>query len=108
MNLALEGDLDISGERTVTQRVTGVITVHRGGCLILMGVAEGGIVVRGGGFAHIAGTTNGLLVAAGGYAVLTGTCLGSATNDGGELTVKGTVTGDLIDHPATSTHRAPR
>ena len=106
MSLLREGDLDINGDHTVTQRVTGSITVHPASSCVLMGVAEGGVVIRGGGFARISGTTYGLFVATGGHAVLTGTCVGSATNDGGELTVEGVITGRLIEHAGT-TMRAP-
>src|SRR5580698_6664252 len=102
MTLVREGDLDIAGDHTVTGRVTGSLTVHPGSSLVLMGTAEGGVVVRGGGFARIAGTTHGLFVATGGHAVLTGTCVGSATNDGGELTIEGVVTGDLIEYAGTT------
>jgi hypothetical protein len=102
MSMVREGDLEISGDHTVTQRVTGSITVNPGSSLVLMGVAEGGVVVRGGGLARIAGTTNGLFVAIGGHAVLTGTCVGSVTNDGGDLTIDGVVTCDLIEHAGTT------
>jgi hypothetical protein len=98
-----EGDVEIVGDQTVTQRVTGTIRVHPASSLVLMGVAEGGVVVRGGGFARVAGTTNGLFVAVGGHAVLTGRCDGSMTNDGGELTIQGVVTGDVIDNAGITT-----
>jgi hypothetical protein len=103
MKRVYDGDLEINGDLTVNQRVTGRITVHPGRSVVLMGIAEGGVVVAGGGLARIAGTTHGLFVGVGGHAVLSGTCLGSATNDGGELTIEGVVTGDVIQH-AGSTH----
>lgn len=100
--MALDGDLDINGDQTVTRRVTGSITVHPGSSLVLMASAEGGVIVCGGGYARIAGTTNGLFVSAGGHVVLTGTCIGSATNDGGQLSIDGTVTGDLHAYAGTT------
>jgi hypothetical protein len=103
MTLVREGDLDIHGDQTVTQRVTGTVTVRSGSSLVLMGTAEGGVIVLGGGYARIAGTTHGLFVAAGGHAVLTGTCDGPATNDGGELLIEGVLTGELTDHAGTTT-----
>jgi hypothetical protein len=99
MALIREGDLDIHGDQTVTQRVTGTLTVHPGSSLVLMGTAEGGVIVLGGGLAWIAGITHGLFIAAGGRAVLRGSCIGPATNDGGELSIEadgGIVTGDAI------------
>lgn len=87
---------------TVGGCVAATITVHPGGSLILMGVAEGGVVVPGGGHARIAGTTKSRFVATGGQAVLTGTCVGSATDDGGELTIEGVVTRDVIERAGTT------
>jgi hypothetical protein len=106
VTLVHDGDVDITGDQTITQRVTGCVTVHPGCSLVLMGVAQDGIIVRGGGYARIAGTTNGLFVATGGHAVLNGTCIGSAINDGGQLTVEGTITGELITN-AGSTEVGP-
>jgi hypothetical protein len=102
MTSALEGDLDIHGEVTITGTVKGAITVHRAAVLLLSGVAEGGVVVGGGGFARIAGTTNGLFVAVAGQAILTGTCQGTATNDGGQLAIEGTVTGHVVELAGTT------
>jgi hypothetical protein len=102
VTLQYHSDIDISGDHTVTQRVTGRVTVDPGSCLVLVGVAEGGVIVRGGGFARIAGSTHGLFVATGGHAVLTGSCVGSATNDGGELTIEGVVTGEVVEHAGTT------
>lgn len=97
-----QGDVNIGSDVTVTKCVTGSIVVHPGGALVLMGTAEGGVIVRGGGFARIVGTTHGLFVATGGHAVLVGTCLGSVTNDGGDLSISGLVTGTLIEHAGTT------
>jgi hypothetical protein len=102
MALTYDGDLDIHSDITITQVVTGSITVRSGGVLVLMGKAEGGVVVCGGGFARISGRTRGLFVAVGGIAVLTGTCEGPATNDGGDLTIEGTVTEAVIEHAGTT------
>jgi hypothetical protein len=102
MALTHDGDLDIHSDITVTRAVTGSIKVRAGGVLVLMGIAEGGVVVCGRGFARISGTTGGLFVAVGGQAVLTGTCRGSATNDGGLLIIEGVVTGALIEHAGTT------
>jgi hypothetical protein len=103
MTLMRDGDVDISTDVTVTGRVSGSIVVHPGGCLVLMGEAGGGVIVRGGGFARIPGRTRGLFVGAGGHAVLTGNCQGSVTNDGGELSVDGVVTGEVAEHAGTTT-----
>jgi hypothetical protein len=103
MRSGYEGDLDVDQELSVTGTVTGSIRVHAGGVLVLLGLAAGGVVVAGGGFAWISGTTNGLFVAAGGHVVLTGTCNGSATNDGGELVIEGVVTESVIEHAGTTT-----
>ena len=65
MTSALDCDVDVDSEITITGRVKGSITVRRGAVLVLLGVAEGGLVVTGGGFAQIAGTTNGLFAAVG-------------------------------------------
>jgi len=48
MTSTLDGDLDIHSEITITGTVKGSIMVHRGGVLVLLGVAEGGVVVAGG------------------------------------------------------------
>jgi hypothetical protein len=95
-------DIDISSDITITHDVAGPIVVHPGGVLVLMGVSEGGVIVRGGGYARITGTTHGLFVAAGGHAVLTGTSIGSVTNDGGNLSIVGVVTGALVEHAGTT------
>jgi hypothetical protein len=102
MQFGYDGDLDVDQELSVTGTVTGSVRVHAGGVLVLLGLAAGGVVVTGGGFARIAGATNGLFVGAGGHAVLTGTCNGSATNDGGELVIEGLVTGVVIEHAGTT------
>jgi hypothetical protein len=106
MRFGYDGDLDVDQELSVTGTVTGSIRVHAGGVLVLLGLAQGGVVVAGGGFARIAGITNGLFVAAGGHVVLTGTCQGSATNDGGELVIEGVVTDGVVEHAGTTTVRA--
>jgi cytoskeletal protein CcmA (bactofilin family) len=87
------GDLLVTGELTVTGTVTGTIYVHSDGLLVLLGVAEEGVVVLDGGYARISGTIGRLLVGPGGRAALTGTALGSVTNDGGRLMIDGTVRG---------------
>lgn len=99
---AVDGNVDIYGDMTITKKLSGPIIVHAGGALVLLGIADGGITVTGGGFARIVGTTEGLFVAAGGHAVLTGTCRGNATNDGGELTIEGVVTGSLVEYAGTT------
>ncbi len=102
MPLIRSGHIDISSDITIAQNVAGSIVVHPGGLLVLMGVCQGGVIVRGGGYARIVGTTRGLFVAAGGHAVLTGTCTGSVTNDGGDLFISGAVTGALVTHAGTT------
>jgi hypothetical protein len=87
------GDLLVTGELTVTGTVTGTIYVHSDGLLVLLGVAEEGVVVLDGGYARISGTTGRLLVGPGGRASLSGTARGSVTNDGGRLVIDGTVQG---------------
>jgi cytoskeletal protein CcmA (bactofilin family) len=87
------GDLLVTNELSITGTVTGTIYVHSEGLLVLMGVAEEGVVVLDGGYARISGTTGRLLVGPGGRATLTGTALGSVTNDGGRLAIEGTVHG---------------
>jgi hypothetical protein len=87
------GDLLVTGELTITGTVTGTIYVHTGGLLVLLGVAEEGVVVLDGGYARISGTTGRLLVGPGGRAALTGTARGAVTNDGGRLMIDGTVHG---------------
>jgi cytoskeletal protein CcmA (bactofilin family) len=89
------GDLLVTDELSVTGTVTGTIYVHSDGLLVLVGVAEEGVVVLDGGYARISGTTGRLLVGPGGRATLTGTALGSVTNDGGRLMIDGTVRGRL-------------
>ena len=100
-DLELE-DLHVAGEKTVTGSA-GRIHVARGGALVLIGVARGGVVITSGGYARIAGHTEGLFVAVGGYAVLTGTCHGAAVNDGGRLRIEGTVDGPLLDYAGQTT-----
>jgi cytoskeletal protein CcmA (bactofilin family) len=87
------GDLLVTGELTVTGTVTGTIYVQSGGLLVLLGVAEEGVVVLDGGYARISGTIGRLLVGPGGRAALSGTARGAVTNDGGQLTVDGIVNG---------------
>ncbi len=103
-----DGDLDVDHELSVTGTVTGSVRVHSGGVLVLLGLASGGVVVAGGGFARISGVTNGLFVAAGGHLVLTGTCHGSATNDGGELVIEGAVTDAVITNTGITTIKRTR
>jgi len=88
-----QGDLLVTGELTVTGTVTGTLYVHSGGLLVLIGVAEEGVVVLDGGSARISGTIGRLLVGPGGRAALSGTAYGAVTNDGGRLVVDGTVHG---------------
>jgi cytoskeletal protein CcmA (bactofilin family) len=87
------GDLLVTNELSITGTVTGTIYVHSEGLLVLMGVAEEGVVVLDGGYARISGTTGRLLVGPGGRATLTGTARGAVTNDGGRLVIDGTVHG---------------
>ena len=102
MDVAGKDDIDVGSDITITRSVEGRIIVRHSGVLVLTGVAEGGVVVCGGGFARISGRTHGLMVAAGGHAVLTGTCEGSAINDGGDLQVSGMVHGALLDQAGTT------
>jgi hypothetical protein len=81
MRFGYDGDLDVDQELSVTGTVTGSIRVHAGGVLVLLGLAQGGVV-------------------------LTGTCQGSATNDGGELVIEGVVTDGVVEHAGTTTVRA--
>jgi cytoskeletal protein CcmA (bactofilin family) len=97
------GDLLVTDELSVTGTVTGTIYVHSDGLLVLMGVAEEGVVVLDGGYARISGTTGRLLVGPGGRATLTGTALGSVTNDGGRLTIDGTVRGRVTTRSGETT-----
>lgn len=97
MTITHHGDLDIYSEMTVSCTVSGRIIVHPNGILVLMGRAEGGVVVGNRGFARIPGTTANLFVQAGGHAVLTGTCEGDAICEGGVLTVLGKLQGEMIN-----------
>jgi hypothetical protein len=97
------GDLLVTDELSVTGTVTGTIYVHSDGLLVLMGVAEEGVVVLDGGYARISGTTGRLLVGPGGRATLTGTALGSVTNDGGRLVIDGTVRGRVTTRSGETT-----
>lgn len=91
------GNVDVVGETVVTGTV-GRVHVATSELLILLGVAQGGVVVSHGGHARVVGRCEGLFVAVGGYAELTGTCHGAAVNDGGCLHLAGTVEGPLVDY----------
>lgn len=88
----------ISGEMTIVGTVGGRIHVPSGAVLHLVGIAEGGVLVTGGGYAHISGTTRTLTVTVGGRATLTGTCHGPLVNDGGDVIIEGKVEGPIIEH----------
>jgi hypothetical protein len=92
----------------VNEILEGRIVVHSGGSLTLVGVAKGGVVVLGGGFARITGKTHGLFVAAGGHAVVTGTCEGSVISDGGDLVVSGAVTDATVEQARIKEDSASR
>jgi hypothetical protein len=94
-------DVDVFDDLTVNEDLEGRIVVHAGGALALSGVAKGGVVVLGGGFARIAGKTHGLFVAAGGRAVITGTCVGSVISDGGDLIITGAVAANSAECATT-------
>lgn len=89
-------DIEVDRERTIKGTV-GSIVVRAGGCLVLMGTAEGGVVVEGGGYARIAGTARRVRVAAGGHVVLVGTCLGDLVDEGGRVELTGHVAGRIIE-----------
>jgi len=102
------GELHVVSDITIKDAVPGPIVVHPGAALVLMGTADGGVVVLGGGYARIAGTVGDLFVATGGTAVVSpsGVCSGSVTNDGGTLSIEGEVVGEVLSI-AGSTMTAP-
>ena len=91
-------NLEITGEMVITDTVEAKIHVPSGAVLILLGAAHEGVLVTGGGYAHIAGETQTLTVTVGGRATLTGTCHGPLINDGGEVIIEGVVEGPITKY----------
>ena len=91
-------EVHVVSDMTLKDAVAGTVVVHPGAALVLMGSADGGVVVLGGGYARIAGRVRDLFVAAGGTAVLSasGICSGSVTNDGGTVSIQGSVEGEVV------------
>jgi hypothetical protein len=97
MQLA-DQNFEVTGEMTITETVEARIHVPSGAALVLVGVARDGVLVTGGGYAHVSGETQTLTVTVGGRATLTGTCHGPVINDGGEVIIQGVVEGPIIEH----------
>jgi hypothetical protein len=91
-------NLEVTGTMTITETVEARIHVPSGAVLVLVGVTHDGVLVTGGGYAHIAGETQTLTVTVGGRAVLTGTCHGPLINDGGEVIIEGVVEGPITEY----------
>lgn len=91
-------NLEVTGEMTITETVEERIHVPSGAVLVLIGVAHDGVLVTGGGCAHISGETQTLTVAVGGRATLTGICHGPLINDGGEVIIEGVVEGPITEY----------
>jgi hypothetical protein len=93
-----------AGQVTVTDTVAGRIHVGLDGTLVLVGEAEGGVVVTNGGDARITGRSEGLFVAVGGHATVTrtGVCQGVTVNDGGYLRIEGTVEGPVLEYAGST------
>lgn len=107
-------NLEITGKMTITETVAARIHVPSGATLILIGVAHDGVLVTGGGYAHISGETQTLTVSVGGRAALTGTCHGPLINDGAEIIIDGVVEGPITQYaghtviaPTATIHHPP-
>lgn len=90
--------LEVTGRMAITDAVEAKIHVPSGAVLVLLGVAPGGVLVTGGGYAHIGGETQTLTVTVGGRATLTGTCHGPLINDGGEVIIEGVLEGPITEY----------